>query len=163
VTSWLKPNAPRFHALLQHQSGRRVFMMLRSTWEALQVQANRPVLLTTSDLAETPLARPPTFLFGDVRVTGERIELSIYRADLSDEPYPINVDTYEVWEDLPNRVNVTALVNAATTSTGANLDEYLDRIFLVSQPTGEDHHLSAVPDEVVVRLRRVGTSRPTES
>jgi hypothetical protein len=161
MTGWLRPNAPRFHALLQHHSGRRVFMMLRSTWESLQVQAGQPVLLTTADLAETPLATPPAFLFGEARVTPERIEVSIYRADLSDEPCLINVDTYQVWDDLPARVNVTAMVEAATTSTGANLDEYLDRVFLVSEPAAEGHHLPAVPDEIVVRLRRIGAGRPT--
>jgi hypothetical protein len=78
----IRPNAPRFHALLQRRQGRRIFMMTRSTWDALAVAADEPVLLSTDDLRETPVATAPTFLAATARRTSERVELSIFRADL---------------------------------------------------------------------------------
>ena len=155
----IRPNAPRFHALLQRRQGRRIFMMTRSAWDALAVAADEPVLLSTDDLRETPVATAPTFLAATERRTSERVELSIFRADLGDDPNPINVDTYEVWEDSRARVNIRAMVSAATTSTGDNLDRYVDgHVFLVSETTREGHHRTELPEHVVVLLRRLGSA-----
>jgi hypothetical protein len=90
VPSWLKPNAPRFHALLERREGRRIFLMTQSTWHSFSVTEGEPVFLATEDLAETPLAIPSTFMFGTAGRLNERVELSIYRADIGDMPDPIN-------------------------------------------------------------------------
>jgi hypothetical protein len=131
-------------------------MMTRDTWDSFTVSAGSPVLLTTEDLAETPLILPPTFMFGTAQRRHERVELSIYRADLGDAPHLINVDTYEVWEGLPNRIDVRSIVSAATTSTGVNLDWYLEgHVFLAQERPGTLHHQATLPDEVVALLRHL--------
>jgi hypothetical protein len=156
VPSWLRPNAPRFHTLLERREGRRIFLMTRATWQSFRLTEGQPVLLTTEDLAETPLAIPRTFMFGTAGRRDERVELSIYRADLGDIPDLINVDTYEVWEGLPGRFDVRSIVNAATTSTGPNLDRYLDgHVFLAQERPGDRHHQPTLPDEVVALLKRL--------
>jgi hypothetical protein len=157
VKPWIQPNAPRFHAVLERREGRRILMLSRHTWTEWQIQPVQPVLLTTTDLEETPLATAPSFLLATARRSACRAEVSIYRADLSDTPNLINVDTYEVWEHLRSRVNVTSIVNAASTSTGTNLDRYLDdHVFLASEQPGADHHVPALPGEVVALLKLLG-------
>jgi len=156
VPNWLRPNAPRFHFVLQRREGRRIFMMTRETWASFRLTAGEPVLLTTEDLAETPLAIPRTFLFAKAERRDERVELSIFRADLGDKPDVINVDTYDVWEGLPGRIDVRNIVNAATTSTGANLDWYLKgHVFLAQERPGPLHHQPTLPDEVIALLKRL--------
>jgi hypothetical protein len=153
----VRPNAPRFHAVLERREGRRILIMMRSDWEQLRVLEGEPVLLTTGELGSTPLANIPSLLFGVLQRTDERVQLTIYRADLSDMPNPINVDTYEVWEQLPSRINIPALVSAATTSSDDNFNAYLSRhVFLMSRPQGDDHHRADIPDQAVVLLKRVG-------
>src|SRR5262249_36348672 len=99
--------------------------MTKLTWEAFRLMVGELVLLATEDLHMPPLTIPPTFMVGTGARRQERVELSLYRADIGDMPRPINVDTYEVWEALPGRIDVRSVVNAATTSTGPNLDRYL--------------------------------------
>lgn len=159
MTTWLKPNAPRFHALLERREGRPIFMMARPSWESLKLVGETPVLLTTEQLSDTPLARPLSFLLGTARRTNERVEMSIFRADSEDAPSPINVDTYEVWEQLPARIDVPGMVNAASTGTNANFGRYLgEHVFLAKEEPGTGHHLPALPDEVVALLKRLGNA-----
>jgi hypothetical protein len=156
VPNWIKPNAPRFHALLERREGRSIFMLRRLTWEALDLAAGTHVLLTLEDLGDTPLIRAPTFLFGTARRTDQRVQLSIFRADLGDAPEVINIDTYDVWYDIRTRVNVGNLVSAASTSTGPNLDSYLDgHVFLVAQRPDDGHRRVEFPDEVVALLKKL--------
>jgi hypothetical protein len=130
--------------------------MTKVTWESFRLTDGTPVLLTTEDLLTTPLTIPPTFMLGTAARQQERVELSLYRADLGDMPDPINVDTYEVWEGLPGRFDVRSIVNAATTSTGPNLDRYLDgHVFIAQERPDDRHHQAALPDEVVALLKRL--------
>ncbi len=153
----LKPNAPRFHAVLERREGKRILIMMRSDWEAFAKAASEPVLLTTSDLSGTPFSDVPTLLVAASRPTGEHVQLSIYRADLGDMPHPINVDTYQVWEQLPSHINIPALVSAATTSLDDNFASYLNRhVFLVQESAADDHHRPDLPGEVLVLLKRIG-------
>jgi hypothetical protein len=153
----LKPNAPRFHAVLERREGKSILIMMRHDWDALVRAESEPILLTTSELSGTPLADIPTLLVATSRATGDRVQLSIYRADLGDMPTPINVDTYEVWEQLPSRLDIPALVSAATTSLDDNFSSYLNRhVFLVPESPADDHHRPDLPSEVLVLLKRMG-------
>ncbi len=156
MKAWLRPNAPRFHALLERREGRPIFIMRRTSWESLCLVGDAPVLLTTEELSDTPLANPPSFLLGAARRSTERVEVSIFRADSEDAPDLINVDTYEVWEQLPTRIDVPGMVNAASTSANANFGRYLgDHVFLAKEQPGAGHHLPALPDVVVALLKRL--------
>jgi hypothetical protein len=131
-------------------------MLKRSTWNSFKLFAGTHVLLTLEDLKETPLVQAPTFLFGTAGQSGQKVQLSIYRADLRDAPEVINVDTFDVWHDLRSRFDVMSIVNAGSTSTGPNLDYYLDgHVFLAAQHPGKGHHLQDLPDEIVVLLKDV--------
>jgi hypothetical protein len=157
VAAWLRPNAPRFHALLERREGRPIFMMSRPSWESLKLAGQEPVLLTMEQLGDTPLASPPSFLFGSARRTTERVEMSLYRVDLEDAPNLINIDTYEVWEELPARIDVPGMVTAASTNTNANFSRYLgEHVFLAKEQPGSGHHLPSLPDQVVALLKRLG-------
>lgn len=159
MPSWIQPNAPKFHALLERREGRPIFMIDRANWESLKVAVEKPVLLTTEELADTPLTRPPTFLLASAKRTPERVELSVFRADLSDSPDLINVDTYEVWEELPPRIDVIGTIDAASTSANANLQRYLGgHVFLVKEKPGQGHHLPALPEEVLVLLKQLANA-----
>ena len=90
----LKPSAPRFHALLERTEGKPVFILRRSVWASFSVEIGSPVLLTTQDLADAPVARAPTCLAAEAKRTDQRVELAIYRVDLGDDPDLINVDRW---------------------------------------------------------------------
>ena len=134
-------------------------MMSRPSWESLKLAGHEPVLLTMEQLSDTPLASPPSFLFGSARRTPERVEMSLFRVDSEDTPNLINVDTYEVWEQLPGRIDVPGMVNAASTSANANFGRYLgEHVFLAKERPGPGHHLPGLPDQVVALLKRLGNA-----
>ncbi len=152
----LRPNAPRFHALLERTQGKSIFIISRRTWDAMRFQGGLPFLLTTEDLAQTPLARAPSFLVAKASEVDTKIELGIYRLDTDDYPNPINVDRYTVWEELPPGIDIPKLVNAATTNIDDNFRHYPgDHVFLVKEGVGPGHHLPALPEQVVVLLRSI--------
>ena len=153
----LSPNAPRFHALLERSEGRSIFMLSRTTWDSLRLQAGSLVLLDTGQLAESPVAAAPSFVIGAAAQTDERVRLEIYRLDFSDDPDLINVDTYDVWERLPPRIDVPFMIAAASTSANENFQRYLENhVFLVKRSPGFGHHRPDVPEEVLIRLRFLG-------
>ncbi|MBI3490670.1 MAG: hypothetical protein HY047_02585 [Acidobacteria bacterium] len=107
-------------------------------------------------MAETPVARAPSFLIGTATKTEMRVELAIYRLDFSDEPDLINVDVYDVWEQLPTRIDVPSMIVAASTCANPNFQSYLDHhVFLVKKTPGFGHHRADLPGEILVRLRHI--------
>ena len=63
-----------------------------------------------------------------------------------------------MWDELPSRVNIPQMVNAASTSVDASFLRYLsEHIFLVKERGGPNHHLPALPEEVVILLRHLDT------
>jgi len=119
------------------------------------VSAGGPVLVTAEDLLEIGLPAAPSFVAATARQTGETYELSVFRADLDDHPNLINIDTYDVWVEMPKRISVSNLIVGASTSANANFERYLDLVFLVKRDEEPGHHLPSLPEEVLLPLKRL--------
>ena len=100
--------------------------MHRDTWEALRTHTGE---LVEVDVSEMPIASLTSGTTLDAAVaerrSGYEVVLSIYRRDPADEPTPVNVDKYVVWERLPDHRDYMDMVNRAATSDNANMRGFL--------------------------------------
>ncbi len=127
--------------------------MSRSTWDALRLHEERPVIL---DVAETPLAGLAGKAIAAVaKMVGVgQGQVEIYRYDEKDEPMPVNVDRYTVVADAASRWSIPSIVNAASTEANDNLRAFLQgNVFIVKESPGDDHWLPSIPAEVEVVIR----------
>lgn len=87
------------------------------------------------------------------RRSDKEVIVAVYRNDPKDEPTPLNVDRYLVWEGLPPHRNYQQMVNTATTEDNANMRNFLKHyVFMVKEPPGPDHWLSEMPEYIKVRI-----------
>lgn len=91
----------RLHASLTRVEDRPVLSMPRSDWSRLRPEDDHLVAL---DLALTPLAtvasRASILAATAQQSSAASSEIAVYRWDGNDQPTPVNVDRYAVWEDL---------------------------------------------------------------
>jgi hypothetical protein len=154
------PNAPRFHALWQHTTRKRIFAIKREDWNALQVTPgtkNQLVKLNLEQISSLPLGSlvdEGDLLTSTAIDSGKKVIIKIYRNDPKDDPTPVNVDTYTVWIGLPSlQLNIPQMIVSASTAADENFSHYaLDHVFLVKEKPGKDHWLKDLPSEVYVLL-----------
>jgi hypothetical protein len=151
----IKPNAPRFHTLWQHNAKKRIFILKREDWDALQITkktSNQLVKLALEQISILPLGDlvlESDVLASTAKVNGQKVTITIYRNDPEDDPTPVNVDTYSVWIGLPSYLNVQQMIEAATTDNDDNFSHYANnRVFLIKENPGNDHWLEELPREV---------------
>lgn len=150
----LPPRAPKLHAFLTHRYN--VFSMSRDIWERVKPPNQEPVLV---DLDRTPLQRvsAPGVHAVAQAVEGTEYRVSIYRPDVNDiaKGFLINTDHYRLWEGFPASLNLTQIVNRATTGLDDNLLAYIEeRVFLVKDRHGADHWLRDYPASVRLLVDR---------
>lgn len=152
----IKPNAPRFHTLFEKRLGKPVFIIRRLDWEELKIKEGELVLLDTSDLSLLPIAPAssnPNYLCTVAKRLSKKVRISLYRLDSKDEPTPINVDNYTVWEELPSDLDVKEMVATGDTDYNSNLEHYLyNHVFLIKEDDAEGHWLDELPSEVAILL-----------
>ena len=155
----LTPNAPRFHTLLQKYVGKPIFIVNRSDWEMLKVDDGTFKLIEVNDLSFfpfAPISSMEEYLGTVARKSGDSVKISVYRLDPKDEPTPINVDTYTVWERLPQQYDVDQMILYASTSNDPNFEKYLsEHIFLVKDNETEGHWLEKLPDEIAILIESI--------
>lgn len=146
----------RFHAYLQHVKGRAVLSMPRSElYAALSDTDANPVPV---DITRTPVgavAHDAAVIACVAECHPERIrELRVFRYDAKDDPVPINEDAYEVWEGLPDSMDVEHHVNACDTDTTPLQirKHYSAYAMFVKKQHGPNHWQSALPDSVAIRF-----------
>ena len=161
------PEAPRFHAYFQHLEGRRVLLMSRQVWE--QMKAHHAGGFVEIDILLTPIAsitNKSQFIasVGKRRSDYEAV-IEVYRLDPKDDPNPINVDRYLVWEHLPPHRDYLQLVNTASTEDNANMRDFVKHyVYIVQEPPGPDHRLSELPDHCIkARLKSLKSLKSSDS
>lgn len=143
--------APKFHAYFEHAENRSVFTMPRNEWFELRGHEDVPVQI---DVSRTPIGVVAQYAsvvaVVATNIASSQSEVNIYRYDPKDEPTPINLDKYAVWQGLPDHRDYLQMVNAASTNDDSNLRSYLDEnVFIVKLDPGPDHWLPNVPSSVV--------------
>jgi hypothetical protein len=136
-----------------------MFVMARSVWEAMKARAGEPVEI---DLSQTPMAKLATLADFEAAVAERKSDyearITIYRHDAKDHPFPINVDTYVVWERVPDHLDFMAMVITASTCNNANMRGFLaDHVFLVKEERGSGgsaHWLPELPDKIVATVKK---------
>jgi hypothetical protein len=154
----ITPNAPRFHTLLQKMEGRPVFIIRRLEWEKLQIEEGKLVALNIADLALFPFSLLSTnedYLGTIATKNNNKIKITLYRFDSKDEPTPINVDFYSVWESIPPNYNIDEMITMGDTDNDQNFQDYLtEHVFLVKENVVEGHWLTQLPKEIAVLLEQ---------
>jgi len=115
------------------------------------------VLITADAAHQMPLGQVAThnsFVAGMAKREGDtRVRVSVFRNDPADDPTPINVDEYLVFERFPSELDVWGMIQAATTDPGPNFQRYRDdHVFLVKEHPGDNHWLMVLPEEVRLLL-----------
>jgi hypothetical protein len=128
--------------------------MNRADWEGLAIDLvhDTPVPLNEPTLSQMPFLRVTTttgFLGAVAKKTPEKVEVSIYRRDPKDEPTPINVDRYIIWQRIPPHLDVSEMVQTAATGVNRNFIRYCEEsVFIVKEKPGPGHWLPTLPPEV---------------
>jgi hypothetical protein len=154
------PNAPRFHTLWQHmENKKRIFAIKKDDWDSLNVFEGQDDTLVKLDLEQfQPLPISGIAMGSDLIgctacATTSKVILKIYRRDPRDEPTPINVDTYTIWEGLPTYLRIPEMIVASSTACDNNFLNYAeDHVFLVKEEPCDDHWLEELPKEVYALL-----------
>ena len=149
--------APRFRAYFGHLQGREVMVMPRLDWQQLnQLREGNMAKIDLSTMPIADVARNSRIEAAVVvRKSPVEVVVEIYRYDPVDMPLPINLDRYRVWERLPSHRDFTAMVNAASTEDNANMRGFLDdHVFLIKDVVRHGHHLSDLPEQVKILVRR---------
>lgn len=151
--------APRFRAFVEHTEGG--LFMLRTEWERLlQFQDE----LIEIDIAETPLGSiafgaKVVASFAERRVNGVAT-ITIVREDPRDAPMGINLDRYEVLENLRKSLDYDRTVISADTDDNTALRSFIDDyVLIVPADKGPDHHLPAIPVRYAAILKAPGVNR----
>ena len=145
--------APRFRAYLDRTKG--ALVLERSEWERLLGHEEE---LVEIDLSATPMGAILTAV--DVVATfAERTEgdsiITIVRKDPADHPTELNLDKYQVLEDLARHLDVGEAVKHASTDADPPFLEFMhDYVFIVPLPKGEDHHLAELPARYAAILKQ---------
>ena len=154
----LEPNAPRFHTLWESRENRRIFIMKKEEWESVKSSEGTPVLLDLEEIRTLPfggISNHPGYLGAVATNTGEEVSIAIYREDPVDDPYPINVDRYTIWESFPSQIleDRTEMIQTADTNANGNFLEYEEKhVFIVKDDAGDDHWLKNLPSSVVALI-----------
>lgn len=127
--------------------------MASSEWQRFKVAEGKPVVI---DLEDTPLEDlvTDTNLVKAIasRVSTGEVEITVVRNDPNDEPTPINIDTYFVYEDMTQHTRFEEIVDRASTEDNSNLRQALaGTVFLVKQLPGPDHWSSEIPATIIHR------------
>lgn len=96
------------------------------------------------DIYDTPLKETTisTIVLGckATYIKENMYELKVYRLDLKDTP-PFNVDTYTLYEYLPNEIDFQDVVKKSSTDFDDNMIEHLNEVvFIASTGPQDDHH-----------------------
>lgn len=155
-------DAPRFDAYLDYGLGRPVLRMARDDWESLNVSSTNTALL---DVHVTPMggisSQASVIAAYGRRYSNAACEVGIIRYDDQDAD-PINVDKYDVLEDLPSHPRFQEFVTAASTEDNQNLRSHLaDGVYIVKREPDDEHHLREVPSTVRMLLDS-STSQPAK-
>jgi hypothetical protein len=129
--------------------------MARETWEGFRVHEDKPV---TIDLELTPLsgvARDASVIAAMARRSSMvSSEIAVVRYDAKDDPTPLNVDRYTVFEDITSHQSFEAIVAGGSTHDNENLREYCrENVFIVKQDPGPDHWLRGLPSSATTVFR----------
>ena len=148
----------RFHAYIQHVNGRGIMSMPCSEFGAALSDTDAdPVPV---DVTRTPLrgvARDAAVIACVAERDSEAVrELRVYRDYPEDAPTPVNEDAYEVWQGLPDTMDVERHVGACDTDATASQirEHYSNYALFIKKPHGPNHWQSALPDSVAVRFTR---------
>ena len=150
----IEPSAPRFHALWENLEGKRIFIMKKEDWPLIISSSGSPVHLDLEKLQNTPIGNivnNPGFLGAIEESKEDLVTIKIFREDPKDDPTPINVDLYSVWESFPPNIQILRgdMIQTADTNYDANFREYEEsHIFLIKEDSGEDHWLKDPPPDV---------------
>lgn len=146
-------NAPRFRAYLQHLEGKKLLVWERESWEKLKSCTGSPILLNIEELPMSDVLNDATVLAATAQdLTSSDAAISIYRYDLED-PKPINVDIYNVWEDLPSCYIFEDIVAESSTNIDENLIETLNKfVFITRAEKGAGHWLDYDELPYIVQL-----------
>ena len=143
------PLAPRTDSYLTNHLGFKT--VSAPTWPS--ADSSGPVLL---DPVGMPFAGAPrTVCVVGEPSTSDAYIIRRYREDPDDGPEGrYNVDTFKVWvRSLPRHLEMTQIVNAASTSYDENWRAYeRGTVFVLQQPRGRDHWLAELPEHVRVIL-----------
>ncbi len=154
----IAPNAPRFHSLLQKREGKTVFIIKRSEWERLKIEEGKLTFLNTNSLALfpfSPILMSDEYLGTVATRDSEKIKITLYRLDPKDEPTPVNVDSYTIWESIPPKHDIREMIITGDTDYNQNFQDYLTNfIFLVKDSIGDGHWLQELPEEVAILLEK---------
>jgi hypothetical protein len=148
----------RFHAYIQHVKGRDVLSMPSSELDAAMSDTDAnpiPVDITKTSLGA--VAHDAAVIACVAERDSEAVrELRVYRDDPKDAPTPVNEDAYEVWQGLPDSMDVEGLVvTCDTDATPSQIREhYSNYAMFVKKPHGPNHWQSALPDSVAVRFTK---------
>jgi hypothetical protein len=145
----------RFHAYFEHVQDRSVLTMPRQEWLNLWTHSGSAVQL---DVTRTPMnmvAQSASVIAAvAVRWATSVNEIHIYRYDPADEPTPVNLDKYSVWEDLTAHQEFPHMVAAASAQNSPELQAYLrDNVFIVKATPGGDHWLPSVPASALAVMK----------
>jgi len=121
--------------------------MSRSEWDQLIQHQSSPIEIDISDTPLLSLANKAK-IFGSFaeKSQEEKGFITIFRDDPKDAPNFINVDRYEVWENVSFHIDYPKTVLSAATSDNSALRSFLDDyVFIVPLEKGIGHHLPDVP------------------
>lgn len=145
--------APRLHAFLTYRLD--ALSLPRKTWPEIKPPNRDGAII---DLSTTPLqsvVRPDVVGLAEIVdsiTVVPQYRVSIFRYDEKDRDkgYPINVDQYQLWEGFPEFLDLSQIVNHATTDLDANVAAYIqDRAFLVKDRVSDGHWLKEYPPSLV--------------
>jgi len=135
-----------------------VFIIRRSEWEKLKIEERKLIPLDINDLELfpfSPILTSDEYLGTIASRDGDRVRIALYRLDPKDDPTPINVDFYTVWESLPPKYDIPEMVISGSTSNDQNFQSYLgDHVFLVKEEITDGHWLEKLPTEIAILLER---------
>lgn len=130
--------------------------MSREDWEAYQVHEGERVPINVTRTPMAAVASDASVVAGIAqRFSDATAEITIYRWDEKDQPTPLDLDRYLVWEKLPSHHRYEAMVVSSSTEDNESLRSYLnENVFIVKAAPGDDHRLSELPASVVSVMRR---------
>ena len=120
--------APRLHAFLTYHCS--VLSMPRPIWEIAKPPNGKPVILDLGTMPLQNVSEPGVHAVAE-RIDGTEYRVSIYRPDAKDAArgYPINADRYLLWEGFPSFLDLSQIVNMASTGLDANVERILTSEF----------------------------------
>jgi hypothetical protein len=133
--------------------------MKKSDWESIRSKRGDLFLLDLEQLESFPIGRiasHPGTVAASVSFTGEKVQMTIYREDPGDDPFPINTDSYTIWESFPSHIltNRDEMIRTADTNADLNFQRYEeDHIFIIKEDAGQDHWLKELPSCVVALVK----------